>query len=253
MGYQLTYISILILLERLFPRKPMSFQFKSTFWFVTNFIILGSLIPKFTLGLRQFLNLDAVGFSMDLRGYGLVFQFLIFFVLTDFLYFLTHALFHKSDFFWKFHSVHHSSQNLDALASFKHSWVDAFINIGLSYILSQFFRVEASVVVLVNMSFLYVCVFQHANINFEKVKTPLLKRIFITPAMHRKHHELTDSKRSYNRGFVFSIWDQIFGSFSEVDVEQDKFGINTPGYPHNSNLKQFFYPILSSDRTRREG
>lgn len=249
MAFQLAFIAILLILEKTFPRSKKAINLKNSFWFFTNFLILGYLIPKISSAIEALFGHGFTAF-LNLQGTHFFIQFLTLLILSDFLRFVSHYVFHKFDFLWLFHSVHHSSEDIDTLASFKHSWVEALANIALSSLILQFVRTEVSVLIAVNMTFLYVCIWQHANINFKKFQLVFLKRIFITPSMHRKHHELAETQQHRNLGFIFSFWDQIFQSYSEIDATHDKYGINTPGYPHHSNLRQFFYPILPSNRVR---
>jgi sterol desaturase/sphingolipid hydroxylase (fatty acid hydroxylase superfamily) len=249
MAFQLFFILIILLMEKKFPRERVNFHFSKIFWFVTNFLILGLIMPPLIHALDFYLG-RASKISYNLSDLSLISQFIIFFILSDFLRYISHYAFHKFDWLWVFHSVHHSSEQIDIFASFKHSWIEAFTNILLSCLLVQFFHTSVFVVIAVNMSFLYICFWQHSNINFKKFQIPFIKRLLITPSMHRKHHELTSADKHHNLGFALSIWDQLFKSYSEADAQGNKYGISSSNYPYHSNLRQFFYPFRGPNRGR---
>jgi sterol desaturase/sphingolipid hydroxylase (fatty acid hydroxylase superfamily) len=72
--------------------------------------------------------------------------------------------------------------------------------------------IPASAVIVFATVMLVVNVWEHAN-----VKTPralqLLSLLMVTPDFHRIHHSSEASHQSSNLGALFTIWDQLFGSF----------------------------------------
>merc|ERR1719373_1191250 len=53
-----------------------------------------------------------------------------------------------------------------------------------------------------------------------------IEYIFETPYQHRVHHSRVPAHLSSNYGGMFSIWDQMFGTFKLVDV--DVYGLPEP-------------------------
>src|SRR4051794_18871411 len=111
-----------LLLEGLIPRskKITSFSdFKANlFWFFANIIVLPYVISKLSVHVRLFdfpilpfwLQLPLGIIAFDLTSYGL------------------HYSFHRFPKLWQFHKVHHSIEFMNAFSSFRHSWVEGFIN-----------------------------------------------------------------------------------------------------------------------------
>jgi sterol desaturase/sphingolipid hydroxylase (fatty acid hydroxylase superfamily) len=51
--------------------------------------------------------------------------------------------------------------------------------------------------------------FNHANINIPQPVDRILRRILVTPDMHRVHHSTERAEHDSNYGFSLSIWDQL--------------------------------------------
>ena len=57
--------------------------------------------------------------------------------------------------------------------------------------------------------------FHHSNIDFPERVQSVLRELIMTPRVHTSHHTVTIRTRDANYATVFSIWDRLFGSFSE--------------------------------------
>jgi sterol desaturase/sphingolipid hydroxylase (fatty acid hydroxylase superfamily) len=58
-------------------------------------------------------------------------------------------------------------------------------------------------------------VFNHANIRVSPVVDRSLRRMIVTPDMHRIHHSVAVIETDSNYGFVFPWWDRLFGTYRE--------------------------------------
>jgi sterol desaturase/sphingolipid hydroxylase (fatty acid hydroxylase superfamily) len=81
------------------------------------------------------------------------------------------------------------------------------------------FLVQALAVLVIGIPASAVIVFATVMlvVNVANVKTPralqLLSLLMVTPDFHRIHHSSKASDQSSNLGALFTIWDQLFGSF----------------------------------------
>lgn len=221
---------------------------KNYFWLITNLGILSFLVPEIVRYLYFLLEALHIQPQISLLSYPIFLQLIIFLLLIDFIKFAQHYLIHKSDFLWKAHMVHHSSAKINTLASFKYSWAEALYDIIISCILEKFLRLDLWVLMTVNSIFIYVCMWQHSDINYSGYKNRLLSFIFITPKNHRIHHEKLDHVQNKNFGFIFTFWDRAFGTFSATESFPQVFGIKESNYPYHSNLRQLFHPLMSTNQ-----
>ena len=153
--------------------------------------------------------------------------------------YISHRLAHMIPFLWKFHSVHHSSEELDWLAS------------GRTHPLDQIFNRAVSIVPLYVMGFtkevfgayLIVAVahgfFIHSNIRFN---LGILRGIITTPEYHHWHHSSHDKAKNKNFAGQFPLLDILFGTYYfPAHAVPTKYGVSDKmpaGY-----LAQLKYPF----------
>ena len=69
--------------------------------------------------------------------------------------------------------------------------------------------------------------FNHANISLPTWIEKPLSFILVTPDMHHVHHHYRMPYSDTNYGNIFSFWDRIFGTFTIVDNNKLKYGLDT--------------------------
>lgn len=68
------------------------------------------------------------------RGLPFFLELLFAFFITDLFQYTAHRIFHSHNYLWRFHSVHHSTKNMDWLAGSRIHFVDIFITRSLTFI-----------------------------------------------------------------------------------------------------------------------
>ncbi len=131
----------------------------------------------------------------------------------DFMIYLQHVLVHMIPFFWRFHVVHHSDLDLDVSSGFRFHPLEILgsmlYKIGLILALGPSpFAVVVFEAVLNGMA-----QFTHSNIPLPEKLDAALRRIFVTPDMHRIHHSVEVAETNSNYGFNLSIWDRMLGTY----------------------------------------
>jgi sterol desaturase/sphingolipid hydroxylase (fatty acid hydroxylase superfamily) len=140
-------------------------------------------------------------------------QCLLTIVLLDLLQYWTHRIFHSYFALWRVHEVHHSDPDYDVSTSARFH--------PLEVLLPQFIRILAVVVlgspalaVLIDQAIGMIFNFaEHANAAFPPKVETLVRKVFITPDLHRIHHSQERAEQSSNFGQTFSFWDRAFGTF----------------------------------------
>jgi sterol desaturase/sphingolipid hydroxylase (fatty acid hydroxylase superfamily) len=159
------------------------------------------------IGLLGYENIVAI----QLEKWPIWSQFLLMFVLKDFIQWNIHRLLHKIPVLWEWHKVHHSVQEMGFAAHLRYHWMETIIYKTLEYIpltmlgfgVKDFFILHIISVALGHLN--------HANV---KLTYGPLKYILNNPVMHLWHHaqELPKGKYGVNFGLSLSIWDYIFGT-----------------------------------------
>lgn len=214
--------AILAVLERLVPRRAR--QYVPQRW-LTNWLFI--VVDTITLRLIAIvLPFVAVAAAVDAasRGYGLFnlvgwpiwLEFALAVLILDFAIWFQHLVTHKIPFLWRFHRVHHSDVELDVSSAIRFHPVEIALSmafkIGLVYIIGPAAWAVIIFEVLLNGS----AMFNHANIKLPLWADGILRRVIVTPDMHRIHHSVDRSEHDSNYGFALSWWDRLFGTYIEA-------------------------------------
>lgn len=136
-------------------------------------------------------------------------QAAIIFLISDFLLYWIHRLFHGKTL-WNFHAIHHSPDTLDWLATFRfhpiNAWL-AFTLVDTIMLLAGFS--PAAVALFANFNLVYSAMV-HANLNWTFGP---LRYLFASPVFHRWHHTAENEGMNKNFAPTFPLLDVIFGTY----------------------------------------
>ena len=164
--------------------------------------------------------------------------------------YVIHFMLHRVKWLWRFHMVHHSDTRVDATTGFRHHPGDAicrnlatlFVVIILGIPLSHYLVYR-----LITVVFAYST---HANIRLPERAEVILSYLFITPNIHKFHHHLERPWTDSNYGNIFSIWDRLFGTLVQGEVEQVRYGLDVLETGRDDDLiYQFILPFDFSIKT----
>lgn len=212
--------ALLAAVETLVPRRARK-QTRSRRW-VANWGI--TLLNTVTLRAMAFaLPLLAVGAAVDAgrQGWG-VFNVLdwpiwvevvLAILILDFAIWLQHLITHKIPILWRLHRVHHADVDMDVTTAIRFHPVEIALSmvlkIGLVYLLGP----AALAVILFEIILNGTAMFNHANIRLPLRLDATLRKVLVTPDMHRVHHSVHRHEHDSNYGFALSIWDRMFGTY----------------------------------------
>ena len=146
-------------------------------------------------------------------------------LLYDFLYYWFHRISHERQLFWGSHVVHHQSEDYNlstALRQTSTSFLTTWVFFVPCFVLGMpiYMYVSIASAHLVYQFWVHT---QHIS------KLGLLEWILITPSNHRVHHAQNADYIDKNYGGLLIIWDRLFGTFKEEDLQQPLiYGIRTP-------------------------
>jgi sterol desaturase/sphingolipid hydroxylase (fatty acid hydroxylase superfamily) len=158
-----------------------------------------------------------------------VWKSLLAFLLLDLLLYFWHRACHRFDGLWMFHKVHHNDPYLNVSTAFRIHIAELLIITVLKSAYIIMLGVDKSMV-LINETLLTLFVmFHHTNISFHGEKR--LGKIIIAPYLHRAHHSTERNEHDNNYGAVFSIWDRLFGTLTELEPAEIGIKNNSPQTP----------------------
>lgn len=218
LGVFLGLFALLALIEALAPRRIRT-QTRKARW-VTNWAI--TVANTVTLNAMA-LPLLAVGAAFDAQsqGWGLFnatswptwIEVILVILILDFAIWAQHVITHKVPFLWRLHQVHHADVDIDVTTAIRFHPIEIalsmLLKIGLVYLLGP----AALAIVLFEVILNGTAMFNHANIRLPLSVDAVLRRVLVTPDMHRVHHSTLRHEHDSNYGFSLSIWDQMFGTY----------------------------------------
>jgi sterol desaturase/sphingolipid hydroxylase (fatty acid hydroxylase superfamily) len=158
-----------------------------------------------------------------------------------------HRLTHQVPFLWRFHSVHHSIEQMDWVASGRlhpldQAFTQAFTIFPL-FVLGYGAGVFGGVAVFITL----LALFQHANV---RLRFPGVRWVINTPEWHHWHHAIDDEARDKN--FGLPVVDKIFGTaYLPKGRRPVGFGTRSP-VPADGYLRHLAYPFTRTARTPAE-
>lgn len=214
--------ALLAWVETRAPRRVRS-QPRSTRWITNWAIIVIDTLTLRALAVTIALPLLAVGAAIDAQANGWGFMNLwdiplwIKVVATvlifDFAIWAQHLITHKIPFLWRFHRVHHADVDIDVTTAIRFHPIEIalsmLLKIGLVYLLGP----PAIGIILFEIILNGTAMFNHANIKLPLWLDAFVRKVLVTPDMHRVHHSDQRHEHDSNYGFALSIWDRMFGTY----------------------------------------
>lgn len=212
--------AVLALVEALAPRRSRV-QPRRTRW-VTNWAIV--ILDMLTLrALALAMPLLAVGAAWDaqVQGWGLLnkaslplgLDIVATVLIFDFAIWAQHLITHKVPILWRIHRVHHADRDIDVSTAIRFHPVEIalsmLLKIGLVYLIGP----PAVGIVLFEIILNATAMFNHANIKLPLALDAVLRRVLVTPDMHRVHHSVHREEHDSNFGFALSVWDRLLGTY----------------------------------------
>ncbi len=220
--------------ETLAPRRKLSFSRRrrwATNLSITllNTIILRAMavgVPLLAVGAALDASHNNVGL-FNLLNWSNWIEVLICVLALDFAIWAQHLITHKIPLLWRLHRVHHADRDMDVTTAVRFHPVEIalsmLLKIGLVYLLGP----SAVAVILFEILLNGTAMFNHSNIKLPLAVDAVVRRVLVTPDMHRVHHSLIREEHDSNYGFSLSVWDRMLGTYR--DQPKDGHDLMTVG------------------------
>ena len=210
-----------------------SFNYKKTNHALTNLFftictaIIGFGLAFLLLKSTDFVSQNKIGL-IHFYDIPLFIQVLISLLILDFGAYLVHFIEHKVPWMWKFHIVHHSDMNVDVTTGLRHHPGEIIFRITFTILCIYISGASIGMVMLYQSLSVLFAHITHANINIPKKVDNFISLIFVTPHMHKIHHHYKQPLTDTNYGNIFSIWDRLFSTHTNVaDQKSIVYGVDT--------------------------
>jgi sterol desaturase/sphingolipid hydroxylase (fatty acid hydroxylase superfamily) len=160
----------------------------------------------------------------------LVVQMIIFLVGEDIILYWAHRTFHGRTL-WKYHAVHHSSEELEWISAARFHPVELFLRSVTADVIMLLIGISPNVLVVLGPLTIAHSAFVHANLDWTLGP---FRYVIAGPVFHRWHHTAADRGGEKNFASTFPILDVLFGTFYMPEGElPDKYGIGERDYPES--------------------
>lgn len=245
----LLMVAIFVPLELFFPKNASQTKFHEEWrtdliYFVISHLFIqlfGIATQKPAILFFGWMGLDKVHTWVHNLPF-FVALFLAFFA-TDFFQYWAHRFFHTRVYLWRFHSVHHSTQNMDWLAGSRTHFVDIFFTRAMTFIPLYVLGFSTTVFNVYVIVIAIQAVLIHAN---TRINFGFLKYIFATPQYHYWHHCEDPKYYGHNFAAVFPFIDMLFGTYYlPGKTWPESTGVLEAQYPKGF-IKQSIYPFTKN-------
>ena len=217
------------------------------YWFIVPLVARYLRIGLLVLGAAFLFNITTaeglVEFYDD--GHGplsqlpLMVQAAIFLVGSDIMMYWIHRAFHRPAM-WRYHAVHHSSEDLDWISAARFHPVNIFLGSVLADVVLLLAGISPNVLVFLGPFTIAHSAFVHANLSWTLGP---FKYVIAGPVFHRWHHTAADQGGNKNFASTFPLLDVLFGTFymPEHSLPQH-YGIADTAFPPGFGA-QMLYPF----------
>jgi sterol desaturase/sphingolipid hydroxylase (fatty acid hydroxylase superfamily) len=210
-------------LELVFPWRKNQAAIREDFWldgfymffnfFLFSLIGYNAVSNVAVEAFNDFLSLFGINnlVAFQIASWPVWSQFLLLFVVADFIQWNVHRWLHYSPWLWEFHKVHHSVEQMGFAAHLRYHWMETIIYKSVQYIplsmigfgLDDFFILHLVTILIGHLN--------HANV---KITYGPLKYVLNNPVMHLWHHakDVPAGTHGVNYGISISLWDYLFGT-----------------------------------------
>ncbi|MCZ8375871.1 MAG: sterol desaturase family protein [Beijerinckiaceae bacterium] len=176
-----------------------------------------------TLLVRMAFPVAAVGLAVlwDERGWGLLnllplpgwLAIPLAILILDFAIYLQHVLFHAVPALWRLHRMHHADLDFDVTTGLRFHPIEILFSMAIKLGIVALLGPPAIAVLIFEILLNATSMFNHSNIRLPLAADRILRRIIVTPDMHRIHHSVIPAETNSNFGFSLSWWDRLLGTY----------------------------------------
>ncbi len=162
--------------------------------------------------------------------------------LFDMTSYWFHRMSHKTPFLWRLHRVHHSDTTMDSTTFFRGHPLEILIFGNANIVGAAIFGLDLMTMGLYSLIFIPLVFAEHTNLLFPRWVDSTLGWIFVTPNLHKVHHEQDQHYTDSNFADIFIFWDRLFGTYKYREVKEIKYGLKE----FEEGKKQTFLYLMKS-------
>ena len=225
-----------------------------------------ALLLTGNLLLKLILPLGAAGFAAlaEARGWGLLglvqwpgwLELVLAFIALDLVIYAQHRLFHMVPLMWRLHRVHHADTAFDVTTALRFHPFEIALSMAIKLAVITLIGASPSAVLLFEIVLNGAAMFNHGNVSLPSWLERPLRRVIVTPDMHRIHHSSLLVEANSNYGFNLSCWDRLFASYTAAPSQAQEsmpIGLDQFRAPREAWLDRLLLQPFARSRKESEG
>ena len=211
--------AIMALWELHQPRRVLSIP-KTQRWYnnlslaLINTVLLRIAFPAAALGAASFAQANGWGL-LNLVSQPLWFTVPLSIIVMDLVIYLQHVSFHKVPAFWRLHRVHHADIDFDVTTGIRFHPIEILLSMLIKIVTIFLLGPSLLAIILFEILLNGTSLFNHGNVRLPLTIDQLIRKLIVTPDMHRIHHSSKVAETNSNYGFNFSFWDRCFSTYQD--------------------------------------
>lgn len=156
-------------------------------------------------------------------------SWLLAYLAYDLSSYAVHRLSHRVRLLWCVHAVHHAPQEMKASVSFRGSFADFLVTPHTTLWLPLLGFHPLMIIIVEGAAMIWGVLLHLSEHALPPRDLPGLRRVLITPAVHRLHHASNPVYVDKNYGLTFALWDRLFGTHQlPATNEAPRYGLTKP-------------------------
>lgn len=133
-------------------------------------------------------------------------------VALDCAIYWQHRAMHRWPLLWRLHRCHHSDLHLDTSTAVRFHPIEILLSMLYKMGVVIVLGASAEAVLLYEVLLSSFALYNHSN--WAMPADRWLRKIIVTPDVHRVHHSVIETETNSNYGNLLVCWDKLFGSYT---------------------------------------
>ena len=182
---------------------------------IINTLLIRVFFPMAAVGIALIISEQQIGL-LNLIEIHPIAAVTLSIILLDCAIYWQHRLMHTVPLLWRMHRVHHADPEFDVTTGLRFHPLEIIISMIYKTLIIALLGAPVLAVLIFELLLNAGSLFNHGNINLNAKLENALRRIIVTPDMHRIHHSTDNIESNRNFGFALSWWDYLFSSYQKI-------------------------------------
>src|SRR6266853_2540055 len=134
-------------------------------------------------------------------------------ILLDLAIYFQHVLFHAVPALWRLHRMHHADLEFDVTTGLRFHPVEILLSMVIKLAVIAALGAPPLAVLVFEVLLNATSMFNHGNVQLPRSIDRVLRKILVTPEMHRVHHSIEPAETNTSFGFNLPWWDRLLVTY----------------------------------------